>query len=202
MKNNKKLQINSDWYVPIILFIIGIIVYIVDLVINKFRILSIFQVFGCWAFSCVIPIANTRFEVKAPIIVNVLIAILIFIGAFLGGVFAFYDLISYWDTICHTFFGIVSGSFFIYFLRLFHIDRINFFAIAILEFTFTLGLAAGWEIIEFTIDYLYETDFQKVVLSMQDGKLPQWDTMIDIIVALFGSIIHYIFYILQIKKVK
>jgi len=71
-----------------------------------------------------------------------------------------------------------------------------------LEFTFTLGLAAGWEIIEFTIDYLYETDFQKVVLSMQDGKLPQWDTMIDIIVALFGSIIHYIFYILQIKKVK
>ena len=170
MKNNKKLQINSDWYVPIILFIIGIIVYIVDLVINKFRILSIFQVFGCWAFSC--------------------------------GVFAFYDLISYWDTICHTFFGIVSGSFFIYFLRLFHIDRINFFAIAILEFTFTLGLAAGWEIIEFTIDYLYETDFQKVVLSMQDGKLPQWDTMIDIIVALFGSIIHYIFYILQIKKVK
>ncbi len=37
---------------------------------------------------------------------------------------------------------------------------------------------------------------------MQDGKLPQWDTMIDIIVALFGSIIHYIFYILQIKKVK
>ena len=119
MKNNKKLQINSDWYVPIILFIIGIIVYIVDLVINKFRILSIFQVFGCWAFSCVIPIANTRLEVKAPIIVNVLIAILIFIGAFLGGVFAFYDLISYWDTICHTFFGIVSGSFFIYFLRLF-----------------------------------------------------------------------------------
>ncbi|MFR7881152.1 MAG: hypothetical protein ACLU5J_06540 [Christensenellales bacterium] len=82
MKNNKKLQINSDWYVPIILFIIGIIVYIVDLVINKFRILSIFQVFGCWAFSCVIPIANTRLEVKAPIIVNVLIAILIFIGAF------------------------------------------------------------------------------------------------------------------------
>ncbi|MEI3528114.1 MAG: hypothetical protein ACLU5J_06535 [Christensenellales bacterium] len=71
-----------------------------------------------------------------------------------------------------------------------------------MEFTFTLGLAAGWEIIEFTIDYLYETDFQKVVLSMQDGKLPQWDTMIDIIVALFGSIIHYIFYILQIKKVK
>ena len=46
--------------------------------------------------------------------------------------------------------------FFIYFLRLFHIDRINFFAIAILEFTFTLGLAAGWEIIEFTIDYLYD----------------------------------------------
>ena len=71
-----------------------------------------------------------------------------------------------------------------------------------MQLTFTLGLAAGWEIIEFTIDYLYETDFQKVVLSMQDGKLPQWDTMIDIIVALFGSIIHYIFYILQIKKVK
>lgn len=202
MKNNRKLQINSDWYVPIILFIIGIIVYIVDLIINKFSILSIFQVFGCWVFSCVIPIANTRFEVKAPIIVNVFIAILIFIGAFLGGVFAFYDLISYWDTICHTFFGIVSGSFFIYFLRLFHIDRINFIAIAILEFTFTLGLAAGWEIIEFIIDCLYETDFQKVVLSMQDGKLPQWDTMIDIIVALLGSIIHYIFYILQIKKVK
>ena len=192
MKNNRKLQINSDWYVPIILFIIGIIVYIVDLIINKFSILSIFQVFGCWVFSCVIPMA--------PIIVNFFIAILIFIGAFLGGVFAFYDLISYWDTICHTFFGIVSGSFFIYFLRLFHIDRINFIAIAILEFTFTLGLAAGWEIIEFIIDCLYETDFQKVVLSMQDGKLPQWDTMIDIIVALLGSIIHYFFYVLKVKK--
>ena len=200
MKNNRKSQINNDWYVPIILFIIGIIVYIVDLIINKFSILSIFQVFGCWVFSCVIPIANTRFEVKAPIIVNVFIAILIFIGAFLGGVFAFYDLISYWDTICHTFFCIVSGSFFIYFLRLFHIDRINFIAIAILEFTFTLGLAAGWEIIEFIIDCLYETDFQKVVLNMQDGKLPQWDTMIDIIVALLGSIIHYFFYVLKVKK--
>ena len=200
MKNNRKLQINSDWYVPIILFIIGIIVYIVDLIINKFSILSIFQVFGCWVFSCVIPIANTRFEVKAPIIVNVFIAILIFIGAFLGGVFAFYDLISSWYTICRTFFGVVSGSFFIYFLRLFHIDRINFIAIAILEFTFTLGLAAGWEIIEFIIDCLYETDFQKVVLNMQDGKLPQWDTMIDIIVDLLGSIIHYFFYVLKVKK--
>lgn len=67
MKNNKKLQINSDWYVPIILFIIGIIVYIVDLVINKFRILSIFKFLVVGHFHVWFPLPILDLKVKAPV---------------------------------------------------------------------------------------------------------------------------------------
>lgn len=203
-KRRKKLQINQDWYVPIILFVLGIIFYIVYWLKHSFQILPLLEIFGCWLASCIIPVLNIKLQPHCPVHINVLIAILIVIGGYLGGALAFYDQFAYWDTFCHTFFGIVSGAVFIYFIHLCHIEKMNLFALAILELFFTLGLAGIWELFEFACDCMFHTDFQKVVLSVEQGKLPQWDTMMDMLVAFLGCIAHYVWYIIhrQIKVKK
>lgn len=196
MKNrSEKLKINQDWYVPIILFIIGIVLYTAYGIIYSFQIIPLLEILGCWLVSCVIPILNIRINPRCPISVNTLIAILIVMGGYLGGALAFYDRFTYWDTFCHTFFGIVSGAVFIYLIRLFQVEKMNLFAIAIFELAFTLGLAGVWELFEFACDCMFHTDFQKVILSVEQGKLPQWDTMMDMLVALLGCIVHYLLYV-------
>lgn len=203
MKNDRtKLQINQDWYIPIILFIIGVVLYLVYGVKHSFQVIPLLEIFGCWLASCVIPILNIKLRPQCPISVNLLIAILIIIGGYLGGALAFYDRFTYWDTLCHTFFGIVSGAVFIYLIHVFHVEKMNLFALAIFELSFTLGIAGIWELFEFACDCMFHTDFQKVVLSIEQGRLPQWDTMMDMLVAFLGCLLHYIGYIIrrQIRK--
>lgn len=203
-KRKKKIRINQDWYVPISLFGLGLVLYIAYGVKNSFQFLPLLEILGCWLASCVIPILNIKLQPRCPIYVNIWIAILIIIGGYLGGACAFYDQFQYWDTFCHTFFGMISGVVFIYLIHLFHIEKMNLFALAILELFFTLGLAGIWELFEFACDCMFHTDFQKIVLSVEQGKLPQWDTMMDMLVAFLGCLAHYIGYIIyrQIKAEK
>ncbi|MCM1259332.1 MAG: hypothetical protein NC182_00110 [Prevotella sp.] len=194
-KRSKTIKMNPDWYVPIILLIVGIFVYTVYWITKSFQIIPLLEILGCWLVSLIIPILNMKVKHRCSITINVLIAILIVIGGYLGGALAFYDRFAYWDTFCHTFFGIVSGAIFIYLIHLFEVERMNLFAIALFELAFTLGLAGIWELFEFACDCMLDTDFQKIALSLEQGRLPQWDTMMDMLVAFLGSIIHYVWYI-------
>ena len=57
---------------------------------------------------------------------------------------------------------------------------------------FSLAVAGIWEIFEFTNDILFQADAQKVAISGVN------DTMLDMIVALFGSILVCIEYGIEV----
>lgn len=109
----------------------------------------------------------------------------IFISYVLGFVFDLYNRIYYFDAIAHSSFGLVSSIYALPLLKLLKKYNIknkifNIFFIIIL----TLSTATIWEIIEFTIDKLFNTNMQ---ISLNN-------TMKDIISALLISINYCIIY--------
>ena len=60
--------------------------------------------------------------------------------------------------------------------------------------SFSLAIAAFWEMTEFTIDNIFKIDVQKV------ASTGVFDTMKDIILAFIGSILFSCYYLISKKK--
>ena len=111
--------------------------------------------------------------------------IFIFLAHFLGVINHFYDKYYYFDKIAHTMSGILSGYVAILILNnKIKNSNINFLFVL----SFSALCAVSWEIFEFTCNILVGGDAQRVALTGVD------DTMLDMIVALVGSSLFYIFY--------
>lgn len=137
---------------------------------------------------------------------NMLIAYTLFLycAIFLGEVRNFYYIIPYWDTILHTFSGVMLGSLgfsFISFLNKTERIPLNLSPSFVAVFAFCFGVTLGvvWEFYEFSCDGLLNTNMQKFALeagSMLSGRNALVDTMQDLIVDAIGaaavSVIGYI----------
>ena len=71
----------------------------------------------------------------------------------------------------------------------------NIVFICLFIFIFSLATSGLWEVCEFTIDNLFNSDMQRRATGV-------YDTMKDIIVALFGNIIFILSYIFEYKNKK
>ena len=123
--------------------------------------------------------------------------IFIFFAHFLGSIMNFYDLLIGYDKVMHFLSGMLSA--FIAFILLVHMKHYKkkdhiftiLFVIAI-----TLSIASLWEFYEFTFDNLFNKDAQNVVSTGVN------DTMWDMIMAFFGSLVVIVEYIREIIKNK
>ena len=107
--------------------------------------------------------------------------VFIFLAHFLGASLEFYNKWYMFDKITHFMSGILSGGVGALILEKIKCKNLLFNILFILSFTW---LCAGmWEVFEFTCNYLFGGDAQRVVLTGVS------DTMWDMIVAFFGSII-------------
>lgn len=105
----------------------------------------------------------------------------IFLSHYLGVTLEFYNKWYLFDKITHFMSGVLSGGVSVLILEKVDCKKILFNILFILSFTwFCAGM---WEIFEFTCNYLFGGDAQRVVLTGVS------DTMWDMIVAFFGSII-------------
>ncbi len=137
---------------------------------------------------------------------NMLISYTLFLycAIFLGEVRNFYYTIPYWDTILHTFSGVMLGSLgfsFISFLNKTERIPLNLSPSFVAVFAFCFGVTLGvvWEFYEFFCDGLLNTNMQKFALevgTMLLGRDALVDTMQDLLVDAIGaalvSIIGYI----------
>lgn len=112
--------------------------------------------------------------------------VFIFLSHYLGVICNLYNKFYYFDKIVHTFSGILSGGIGILILKKIKSKNILFNILFIMSFSSLC--ACGWEIFEFTCNFLFGGDAQKVI---ETGVS---DTMWDIIVALFGSFLTCIYY--------
>ena len=107
--------------------------------------------------------------------------VFIFMAHYLGATLEFYNKWYLFDKITHFISGILSGGVGALILEKIKCKKLLFNILFILSFTwFCAGM---WEVFEFTCNYLFGGDAQRVTLTGVS------DTMWDMIVAFFGSII-------------
>lgn len=155
-------------------------------------------------FAIILPSMLTRkFKVEIPDKMYYLYLVFLYAAIFLGEIQNFYYTVPYWDTILHTFSGIMIG-----FIGFSLIDILNNenervqlspFFIAFFAFCFAIQVGVVWELYEFTSDGLFGTNMQKFNLrdgTALSGRMAVQDTMEDLIVdgvgAFIASTIGYI----------
>lgn len=117
----------------------------------------------------------------------------IIFGHFIGSILGIYNEISHYDKIMHTLSGVLTS-----FIALIILNNINQYKFKNVIFNivfmivFSLAVAGIWEIFEFTSDILFQADAQRVAISGVN------DTMLDMIVALFGSVLVCIEYGIEV----
>lgn len=185
---NKNQQNNNVFkkitYEKIITYIF-LSVLIVTLIINMIfmggsktaRImLTIGTVIVCWAFFRFTFLKKSKASYIAALI-------FILMAMYFGNVLNFYDLVPYYDKILHTSSGIIIGIMSIVVYAHFtkeYFTKINPRFMMLFCVIFTLALAGGWEIWEYTTDKIFG-------LTSQLNSLD--DTMTDIICGTVGGLI-------------
>jgi hypothetical protein len=120
---------------------------------------------------------------KVPSDIQVIIITFVFASLYLGELRSFYYRFWWWDTMLHTFSGIILGFvgfILLYFLN--HEEKIDMLLsplfIAIFTFAFAVSIGVVWEIFEFAMDSLLGFNMQKTGLV---------DTMWDLIADCVGG---------------
>ncbi len=199
MKQNKLKQF-IPCFITAAFSVIALCVYLFAM--NGRDPIRIFQAVVAPLVPLVIPVLNKIFKISIPFAFNVVIGIYAVIAIDFASVMDFYGLIPWFDKLLHTAFGVVGGMGVFIFLLYGKGDKMKpwcFFTIIMLT---VLGLAAAWEIYEFTFDAALGLDMQRwkpdvsvvgdmTVKEFFAGYNPLNDTLWDIIVAAFGVIIFY-----------
>ena len=141
-------------------------------VVNTLKILSIFLSIN------VINIINNKYKINDK--VNLVYIIFIILAHFMGVILNFYDKFIYYDKFVHFIFGFLCAFVLNYLLN------IKYKKIIVINIT--MFLATMWEIYEYVCSLLFNIDPQNNLTTGVN------DTMLDLIVALIGSIIVSIFY--------
>ncbi|MCL2159906.1 MAG: hypothetical protein FWH48_10900 [Oscillospiraceae bacterium] len=122
-------------------------------------------------------------------------AVFLYCGIYLGEVRNFYYNVPHWDTVLHTFSGAALGTLGFSLVSLLNKSESVTFSlspifVAVFSFCFALSLGAIWEIYEFAIDFMLNTNTQKYALESGEllcGQAALADTMKDMIVDAIGA---------------
>lgn len=151
-----------------------------------------------------------RLQIVIPSAMIIVYAVFLYCAIYLGEVRNFYFQVPHWDTILHTFSGVMLGALgftLISFLN--KSDKIPVSLspafIALFTFCFAVSLGIIWEIYEYAVDYLFHTNMQKFALedgAQLVGQAALSDTMKDIIVDCIGALVFAVFGFISLKQNK
>lgn len=143
------------------------------------------------------PIIDLFSKKPLPVVLAVASAVFVFFASYLGSGMNFYDKFSVWDLVMHGAFGFLCSLVIFVLIMRWNGKKLNPIGCLVIVFVFTLGVAALWEVWEYTADSLTGGDAQKVAESIARGKSPVADTMEDIIVAIAGSALFIVAFLLD-----
>ncbi len=197
----KKIIEFLPFAVMVLFSIITVIVY--SLTFDPFDPVRILETCAAPLIVIVIPVLNRIFKIRIPYVLNVVIAVFAVITIDFASVLDFYDKIPYLDKYIHAVFGIICSFCVAIFLLYGCGKEMKGWCFFIMVMLGVLGVAAIWEIIEYIMHAIIGMDTQRwmpdlgAVGDMTVGEFfktynPLWDTMWDIIVAVFGVIVFYV----------
>src|SRR6056297_3334425 len=134
---------------------------------------------------------QSQLNVTVPAEFHISAVLFSFAALYLGEVQQFYQRIWWWDIALHATAGLlmgIMGFLLVYILNETERVRLNLTAgfIAIFAFLFAITIGTFWEIFEFAIDQIFQTNMQKPMLGDPSGLT---DTMWDVIVNAAGGFI-------------
>jgi len=145
-----------------------------------------------------------RLNVEMPWMLFALIVVFCFSGFVMGDALNLYRKIPWWDDLLHIESGVLLAALGLWFLRVALAEndtpiRFNRWALAIYLILFSIGCAAFWECIEFTLDGCFSINMQQFMATttgslVTEADIPHcgrealYDTMIDIIYTLIGAV--------------
>lgn len=203
---NKKLVDFIPFFVMTGLTAISLCIYLIPM--HGQEPLKIFSLFVTLIASLIIPVINLIFKIRIPFIFNCLFALFCYVSISLGSVLRLYDYIPYYDKFLHTVFGFI-GAFGIFTLLIYgkgkELKPWCFYIVIMLS---VIGIAGFWEIIEFICDIVAGSNMQRWLPDMAEfGDLtvseffknynPMVDTIWDMIVAVFGVVLFYVFMLID-----
>lgn len=175
----------------IIISIIGALYYSIPLIqtVNIYGILVKLTII----LTLFIPnIIEKIFKIKFPYGLKLTYLVFIFMAHFLGSIVNLYNKVYWYDTFIHFLSGIlvaITANFLIVKSKIYNNRNV------IMWFLFMVAcsslIAVSWEIFEFISDKAFNADAQNVLTTGVD------DTMVDMIVALLGSMLYGITFIYE-----
>lgn len=111
-------------------------------------------------------IVDTKFNIKLPSALEVIILLFIFAAEILGEIQSFYTVIPNWDTMLHTINGFLMAAIGFSMIDIlnqnprFHISMSPIF-VAFVAFCFSMTVGVVWEFFEYFMDTFFLTDMQK-----------------------------------------
>ena len=158
----------------------GIVIILKDLSI----ILSLFALY----------IAEKIFKIKINDGFKMIWIIFVFMAHYLGVIVGLYNSLEYYDKITHTISGILTAYVAIIILE--HVKLKGKTTNILFIVSFSALCAVSWEVFEFVCNILVGGDAQKVLETGVD------DTMLDMIVALLGSLLFSVWYVVNSRRLK
>lgn len=145
-----------------------------------------------------------RLHLAIPNLMYVVFVVFLYAGIYLGEIRSFYYRIPNWDTILHTFSGLMLGALSFSVIRLLNdADRVKLSLspafVALFAFCFALAMGVVWEFYEYAVDGIFGLNSQKWA---SEGGIPLLgraalaDTITDLFVDALGaatmSVVGYI----------
>lgn len=119
----------------------------------------------------------------------------ILVSLALGSILGLYHKIAWFDLLAHFLTGVISSLVSCVFLEkqgLLRKEKVGFACLFMI--LFALGVSSSWEFFEFFSDKIFHGDTQYVKLTGVN------DTMEDMLIAFFGSILFSGYFYIKIKK--
>jgi len=145
-----------------------------------------------------------RIHIDIPSFMLIMYTLFLYAAIYLGEVRNFYNIIPYWDTILHTFSGVMLGALGFSVVNILNKSErvpINLSPLFVAAFALCFAVTMGvlWEIYEYAVDGILSTNMQRFNTADGNpliGRKAVEDTMKDLIVdtigAFFMTIIGYI----------
>lgn len=193
---NKEMLEKGDVLMAFILRFLFLVSLIISLSNRNFTLVSVAAV--SFALTFIPSILERSIKVSLPPSFQIVLLIFIFEAMFLGEIFNYYEKFWWWDILLHSWSGVLLGT--VGFLLVYILNETNGvnvvmspFFIAFFALCFAVTCGVFWEVFEYSMDLIFDTNMQKSGLQ---------DTMGDLLVDAAGGIIVSIngFFSLRNKK--
>lgn len=214
MKKSTRITYIWQRVLMAVVFVVGI----VGLILNDDESVKSEYLFICaqsamFLIVSFLPNFLRKFELDIPDFIYIIFIFFCLAHFFCGEILGFFVKIKWWDSLLHTFSGMIIALLSFSLINLLNKNANNFkLSIGFMAlFAFSMAIAIGviWEIIEFSVDSWFGTNMQRAYISTMNGRgAPLFgqealaDTMKDLILDSIGAGVVCIICIIAVCKNK